>query len=167
MRTLIAALSLALIAVTGQAADFTAREGGPDAQAMQARHGTAPPAEGLDFFRPVLSGVLYRAGFKGGDKGRTGLDVEFLGNLRRGILGGEHLFYTGQVDTVLAQDIQPWRAFELALGESLRDPRRVADVVRVGLTFLVTANPDDAVHRVVVAEIEQRPDVFWRYDLVD
>jgi hypothetical protein len=74
MRTLIAALSLALIAVTGQAADFTAREGGPDAQAMQARHGTTPPAEGLDFFRPVLSGVLYRAGFKGGDKGRTGLD---------------------------------------------------------------------------------------------
>jgi hypothetical protein len=31
------------------------------------------PADGLAFFRPVLSGVLYRAGFKGGDKGRTGL----------------------------------------------------------------------------------------------
>jgi hypothetical protein len=27
----------------------------------------------MSFFRPVLSGVLYRAGFKGGDKARTGL----------------------------------------------------------------------------------------------
>jgi hypothetical protein len=29
--------------------------------------------DGMAFFRPVLSGVLYRAGFQGGDNGRTGL----------------------------------------------------------------------------------------------
>jgi hypothetical protein len=39
---------------------------------MTVRQGPSP-AEGLDFVRPVLSGVLYRAGFKGGDKARTGL----------------------------------------------------------------------------------------------
>lgn len=54
------------------AADFTGRSGGPSENAMLARSGAAP-AEGLAFVRPVLTGVLYRAGFKGGDKGRTGL----------------------------------------------------------------------------------------------
>jgi hypothetical protein len=51
---------------------FTARSGGPGEGAMLSRSGKSP-AEGLAFVRPVLSGVLYRAGFKGGDKGRTGL----------------------------------------------------------------------------------------------
>lgn len=76
MRTMIASLALAALALSATgapAADFTARGGGPGAEAMRARRG-ATPAEGLDFFRPVLSGVLYRAGFKGGDKARTGLD---------------------------------------------------------------------------------------------
>lgn len=53
---------------------FTARSGGPSESAMTARSGKSP-AEGLAFVRPVLSGVLYRAGFKGGDKGRTGLST--------------------------------------------------------------------------------------------
>jgi hypothetical protein len=51
---------------------FTERNGGPSESAMIARSGKSP-AEGLAFVRPVLTGVLYRAGFKGGDKGRTGL----------------------------------------------------------------------------------------------
>ena len=34
--------------------------------------GTSGAPDGLAFFRPVLSGVLYRAGFSGGDKARTG-----------------------------------------------------------------------------------------------
>jgi len=51
---------------------FTARSGGPSEKAMLSRSGPKP-AEGLDFVRPVLTGVLYRAGFHGGDKGRTGL----------------------------------------------------------------------------------------------
>jgi hypothetical protein len=54
--------------------DFAARSGGPTESAMTARSGKSP-AEGLAFVRPVLSGVLYRAGFKGGDKGRTGLST--------------------------------------------------------------------------------------------
>lgn len=39
------------------------------------------PAEGMAMFRPVLSGVLYRAGFKGGDKARTGLSSAQRGAL--------------------------------------------------------------------------------------
>ena len=54
------------------AADFKARSGGPSESAMLARTMDGAP-DGLAFFRPVLSGVLYRAGFKGGDDARTGL----------------------------------------------------------------------------------------------
>ncbi|MFZ7093933.1 hypothetical protein [Primorskyibacter sp. 2E233] len=54
------------------AADFTLRSGGPSEQAMMSRSNPSP-ADGLAFVRPVLSGVMYRAGFKGGDKSRTGL----------------------------------------------------------------------------------------------
>jgi len=75
-RGLVAALALALPLGLGSGAHaegaYTARSGGPSESAMLTRKG-AKPAEGLDFVRPVLSGVLYRAGFKGGDKGRTGL----------------------------------------------------------------------------------------------
>lgn len=55
-------------------ADLKARSGGPDASALVSTHGKAP-AEGIAMFRPVLSGVLYRAGFKGGDKERDGLST--------------------------------------------------------------------------------------------
>jgi hypothetical protein len=67
----LALAALALVGTAATAADYRARDGGPDKTAMLAR--SAGPAEGLAFFRPVLSGVLYRAGFHGGDKGRTGL----------------------------------------------------------------------------------------------
>ncbi|MGD1990471.1 MAG: hypothetical protein PVF16_02610 [Chromatiales bacterium] len=66
------ALLLASLAVPALAGDFTARSGGPSSEEMLARN--APGAvEGTSFFRPVMSGVLYRGGFKGGDKARTGL----------------------------------------------------------------------------------------------
>ncbi len=39
---------------------------------MLARNVDGAP-DGMTFFRPVLSGVLYRSGFKGGDKARSGL----------------------------------------------------------------------------------------------
>lgn len=55
------------------ASDYTARNGGPSSKQMLAR--SSGPADGLAFFRPVLSGVLYRSGFHGGDKGRTGLST--------------------------------------------------------------------------------------------
>lgn len=59
---------------TSLAADtaYTARAGGPGSAAMLSRSNSAP-AEGLAFIRPVLSGVLYRGGFHGGDRERTGL----------------------------------------------------------------------------------------------
>jgi hypothetical protein len=72
MKTLVLSIALALIAATGHAEDVTARSGGPSESAMLARNSEAAP-DGMAFFRPVLSGVLYRSGFKGGDKGRTGM----------------------------------------------------------------------------------------------
>ena len=53
-------------------ADVTSRDGGPSKSEMLARSNPGAP-EGAAFFRPVLSGVLYRGGFSGGDKSRTGL----------------------------------------------------------------------------------------------
>lgn len=72
-----AAFVFSLAAVGGAAAEtsFTARNGGPSRDAMIGRSGHSP-AEGLAFVRPVLSGVLYRAGFKGGDKERDGLSTK-------------------------------------------------------------------------------------------
>jgi hypothetical protein len=69
---LLLALAIAITGAQATAADYRARQGGPDNSNMLARPRTVP-AEGLDFFRPVLAGVLYRAGFHGGDKPRTGL----------------------------------------------------------------------------------------------
>ncbi|RSK32148.1 hypothetical protein EJA01_13075 [Rhodovulum iodosum] len=71
------ALSLAaavLLAIPCHAADITARTGGPSRDAMLVRTGPGTP-DGMTFFRPVLSGVLYRAGFSGGDKARTGMST--------------------------------------------------------------------------------------------
>jgi len=67
-----ATLAVCASATVSSAESFTARSGGPSSKAMIARSNPSP-ADGLAFVRPVLSGVLYRAGFKGGDKGRTGL----------------------------------------------------------------------------------------------
>ena len=51
--------------------NFTARDGGPAMSAMTAKSNGGLP--GMAFVRPVLSGVLYRSGFKGGDDAHTGL----------------------------------------------------------------------------------------------
>ncbi len=56
------------------ASEFTSRDGGPSAGEMLARSGSGS-IEGMSFVRPVLSGVLYRSGFHGGDKARTGLSA--------------------------------------------------------------------------------------------
>lgn len=71
IRTTCAAIvAFALMGQIASASDFTARNGGPSEKQMLGR---GESVEGLSFVRPVLSGVLYRAGFKGGDKARTGL----------------------------------------------------------------------------------------------
>lgn len=54
------------------ASEFTERNAGPSKKQMLARTGDAS-IEGMAFVRPVLSGVLYRGGFHGGDKSRSGL----------------------------------------------------------------------------------------------
>ncbi len=71
IRWLAVAFLLALTApnAEGRADDLTLRDGGPSATALLEPTDFA----GLAFFRPVLTGVLYRAGFKGGDKEHDGL----------------------------------------------------------------------------------------------
>lgn len=54
--------------------EYTARDGGPTRAEMVARGSGGLP--GMAFVRPVLEGVLYRAGFSGGDKARSGLSGE-------------------------------------------------------------------------------------------
>ncbi|WP_299423300.1 hypothetical protein [uncultured Shimia sp.] len=66
------ALACAFAAPTIVFADVSSRDGGPSASEMLARTNSGAP-EGAAFFRPVLDGVLYRGGFSGGDKARTGL----------------------------------------------------------------------------------------------
>jgi hypothetical protein len=51
--------------------DLKSRSHGPSRDQMLARGNGG--FSGMAFFRPVLSGVLYRAGFSGGDKSHTGL----------------------------------------------------------------------------------------------
>lgn len=66
------ALLVSILSVeTGFATDFTHRDKGPTESEMLARDDGGLP--GLAFVRPVLDGVLYRAGFKGGDKSHVGL----------------------------------------------------------------------------------------------
>lgn len=70
------AVSIALLALilplAAAADDFTTRSGGPSNSDMLVRSMSGQP-DGMAFFRPVLTGVLYRGGFKGGDKSRIGL----------------------------------------------------------------------------------------------
>ncbi|WP_424990517.1 hypothetical protein [Fluviibacterium sp. S390] len=68
----IALIASLLLGAAAMASDYTARNGGPSSKQMLER--SSGPADGLAFFRPVMSGVLYRAGFHGGDKARTGLN---------------------------------------------------------------------------------------------
>lgn len=73
MKTLLAlAAALTIALPVASAADVTSRSGGPSQSEMLARSNPGAP-DGTAFFRPVLDGVLYRGGFSGGDKARTGL----------------------------------------------------------------------------------------------
>lgn len=68
----VATLIVSLLA-TGAAhgTDFARRDAGPSESQMLAGGDGGLP--GMAFVRPVLDGVLYRAGFKGGDKAHIGL----------------------------------------------------------------------------------------------
>jgi hypothetical protein len=67
----IAAFGFSFAGGTAAGADFTHRDAGPSEPQMLANSDGGLP--GLAFVRPVLDGVLYRAGFKGGDRVRAGL----------------------------------------------------------------------------------------------
>ena len=71
MRFLISLVFAVALATTANS-DVTSRNGGASSSQMLAK-GKDGGVDGISFFRPVLSGVLYRSGFKGGDKDRTGL----------------------------------------------------------------------------------------------
>ncbi|CAD0186494.1 hypothetical protein RUESEDTHA_03403 [Ruegeria sp. THAF57] len=71
MRFLISLIFIGVLA-TAASSDVTSRNGGPSSSQMLSKGGDGG-VDGVAFFRPVLSGVLYRSGFKGGDKERTGL----------------------------------------------------------------------------------------------
>ncbi|SEA99194.1 hypothetical protein [Rubrimonas cliftonensis] len=75
---IMAGLLAAASAGASAASDLRARDGGPSQAAMVARGSSV---EGLALLRPVLSGVLWRAGFKGGDKERDGLSAAQRGAL--------------------------------------------------------------------------------------
>ena len=76
------AVAVCLTGWAGSAAasDFTSRSGGASETEMLSRSNPLP-ADGLAFVRPVLTGIMYRAGFKGGDKSRTGLSTAQRGQL--------------------------------------------------------------------------------------
>ncbi len=76
------------IAAGPSTADVISRNGGPTEAEMLARTNPGAP-DGAAFFRPVLDGVLYRAGFSGGDKNRTGLSTQQRKSLcEEGFSGG-------------------------------------------------------------------------------
>jgi hypothetical protein len=62
----------AAVAVDGDT--YRDRDGGPSQAEMLA--GGSGGLPGMAFVRPVLQGVLYRAGFRHGDKDRSGLSAE-------------------------------------------------------------------------------------------
>ena len=72
LKSILCALLALLLPVAATAENFTARSGGPSDSDMLVRSMSGQP-DGMAFFRPVLTGVLYRGGFQGGDKARTGL----------------------------------------------------------------------------------------------
>jgi hypothetical protein len=72
MKTVLVTLLALMLPLAVFADDFTTRTGGPNESEMLVRSMAGQP-DGMAFFRPVLTGVLYRGGFQGGDKGRTGL----------------------------------------------------------------------------------------------
>ena len=127
-------LLLCLFATTSQA-DVTSRSGGPSESAMMARNsGDAP--EGMTFFRPVLSGVLYRSGFSGGDKGRTGMstaqrtalcnsgfETAFYADFGKNTDFGRTSCGSGSLDYAAARSSRPAAVMQ-AVYETIKNPNK-------------------------------------------
>lgn len=131
LRTL-GALLLCLLATSGHA-DVISRSGGPSENAMLARNSSDAP-DGMTFFRPVLSGVLYRSGFSGGDKSRTGLsstqrtalcnsgfETAFYADFGKNTDFGRTSCGAGSLDYAAARSSRPTAVME-AVYETIKDP---------------------------------------------
>ena len=69
--TMLCCLTLSTAPTVFADTDYKSRDQRPSQEQMLARSNGG--FDGMAFFRPVLDGVLYRAGFSGGDKKHTGL----------------------------------------------------------------------------------------------
>lgn len=125
----------ALVAASAHAADFTARSGGPSEKELYARSTDGAP-EGTAFFRPVLSGALYRSGFSGGDKDRTGLSssqkttlcqdgfsTAFYADFGKNTPYGETSCGTGSLDYQSARSSRPANVMK-AIHETIVTPEK-------------------------------------------
>ena len=114
-------------------ADVTLRNGGPSETAMLVRKADGAP-DGMTFFRPVLSGVLYRGGFSGGDKARTGLstgqrmslcqsgfDTAFYADFGKNTDFGQTSCGSGTLDYAAARSSRPAAVMQ-AVYDTIKDP---------------------------------------------
>lgn len=128
----LASILLCLFATAGHA-DVTARSGGPSESAMLARNSSEAP-EGMTFFRPVLSGVLYRSGFSGGDKDRTGMstaqrtelcdsgfDTAFYADFGKNTEYGQTSCGSGTLNYASARSSRPTAVMQ-SVYETIKDP---------------------------------------------
>jgi hypothetical protein len=124
---------LLFVAATAGNADVTSRNGGPSESGMLARNSSEAP-EGMTFFRPVLSGVLYRSGFSGGDKGRTGMstsqrtslcesgfDMAFYADFGKNTQYGRTSCGSGTLDYAAARSSRPAEVMQ-AIYDTIKDP---------------------------------------------
>ena len=128
--TAIAWLSLtaAALPLTAIAEGFTDRTAAPTEAEMLQRGDQG--LEGLAFVRPVLNGVLYRAGFKGGDKTHAGLaDAQRQALCEAGFSGARYVDFGSKTRFSTTQCGE--RASEYsALRSSRRAPHDHVDISR-------------------------------------
>ena len=100
---------------------------------MLARNSDAAP-DGMTFFRPVLSGVLYRSGFSGGDKARTGMstaqrralcesgfDTAFYADFGKNTDYGRTTCSAGALEYAAARSSRPSAVMQ-SVYETIKDP---------------------------------------------
>jgi len=88
----------------------------------------------MTFFRPVLSGVLYRSGFSGGDKSRTGMstsqrtslcesgfDMAFYADFGKNTQYGRTSCGSGTLDYAAARSSRPAEVMQ-AIYDTIKDP---------------------------------------------
>lgn len=134
MKSILASIFTVIFTANGAwAQDMTLRNGGPSSSEMTARSSQGAP-DGTAFFRPVLSGVLYRAGFSGGDKDRTGLSKPqrselcesgfskaFYADFGKNTSYGETTCATGALDYQSARSSRPSNVLK-AVYDTIKDP---------------------------------------------